>query len=325
MRVTTSARTILSASTVALAVACSAPEAPRNDPTDMTTPHEKRPAPDLPFVHGPSITDPAALLAWVDAQRDGERPAVVQLPVARPEPGKPVHLATASQATADRARPVALQLDDTALGIALADRWASLPPRTPPAAWLEGTWDATTSPPTLRVTRWLRQLSPSELDVPMFARRTVPVDSGPALIAALARLGEDVPAAAKDDAGKHLVLAGLAAVPLLVLSLDDGRTFAVRDSVNRTNLPVTEQPEPVLVARTVGTRCDELLHRIVTPAPTRPVDHRGKVRSTQVLAIPDWPAFWRRRSGHTLAAIHAELAPLVDAYWAQQGTTQRVD
>ena len=79
------------------------------------------------------------------------------------------------------------------------------------------------------------------------------------------------------------------------------------------------------VARTVGTRCDELLHRIVTPAPTRPVDHRGKVRSTQVLAIPDWPAFWRRRSGHTLAAIHAELAPLVDAYWAQQGTTQRVD
>jgi len=307
---------------VALAAACSAPDVPRNDLPTMTAPHEKRSAPDLPFVHGPSITDAAALLPWLAAQRDGDRAAIVQLPVDRT--GSEAHLAIAWRAAVDHERPVALQLDDAALGIALADRWSSMPPKTTRAAWLEGTWDAATSPPTLRVTRWLGHLTPAEFDAPKFARRTLPSATEPALVTALAYLGEGVPAAAKEDACGRLVAAGLAAVPLLLHSLADGRTFAMRDSVNRTNLPATEQPEPILVARTVGTRCDELLHRIVTPPPRQLVDHRGKVRSTQVLTIPDWGEFWRRRSGRTLAEIHVELTPLVDAYWAQQGTSQLV-
>lgn len=310
---------------VAVVAACSAPEATRSDSPTMTPPHEKRPVPDLPFVHGPSIADAPALLRWLETQREGERPAVVQLPVAAPRPGHPAHLVLVWRAAVDHERPIDVQLDDTALGIALADRWSTLPRPSTRAAWLEGTWDASTTPPTLRAMRWLRPIAPTEIDAPKFARRTLPEGTDAALTAALASLGEDVPAAAKEDACKRLVAAGLAAVPLLVLSLDDGRTFAQRDSVNRTNLPVTERPEPILVARTVGTRCEELLHRIATPAPRQPVDHRGKVRSTQVLAIRDWRAFWQRRSGRTLAEIHAELAPLVDAYWAQQGTTQQVD
>ncbi|MFO1078138.1 MAG: hypothetical protein U1E73_10500 [Planctomycetota bacterium] len=287
----------------------------------MTGPQPKQPSPDLAVVHGPAIAVDSGLLRWVADQRDGERAAVVQLPVvvdaARDR--------TARLATANGAATIAVQLDDAALGVALADRLLERAAGEPRAAWLEGTWIATTEPPTLRVTRWLRPLTNDQCGTTLFARRAVGTDADRGLVAALDELGSDAPAATKEAASRTLVAAGTAAIPLLIASLGDGRTFAVRDLVNRMNLPATASPAPMLAARTVGTHCEDLLYRIVTPPPTVAIDHRGKVLSEQVLAIADWSAFWSKRRSWTLAAIHAELAPLVDEYWRRGGTTQRVD
>lgn len=304
--------------------ACSAPAETTSSPSDhaMTTPHPKQPSPELSFVHGPSIDD-AGLLGWLRRQRDGERPATVQLPVvATAQVGG---LGSARLAGANGTSPIAVRVDDSALGIALADRMRGSRDGELRAAWLEGTWDPTSATPTLHVTRWVRAIAEPELGAVKHARVAVAEPADRALVAALDRLGSEASAADKETASRQLVGAGVAAIPLLIAARDDGRTFAVRDAVNRTNLPAHERPEPVLVARTVGTHCDELLYRIVTPPPSTAVDHRGKVLSTQVLAVADWRAFWAKRQSRTLAAIHAELVPLVDAYWAQRGTTQRVE
>lgn len=289
----------------------------------MTSPGLKQPDEPLPFVHGPSLSEIDDLLRWLPTQRDGDGPATVQLPVVGPEPqallpnGRlAVHIGTAG---------IEVHLDDTALGIPLSDRWRHRATATPPVAWLEGTWNPNTRPPTFEVTRWLGHVPTARLDAPRFARRIVPADSDPALVVALAQLGSEASSRTKEDACRRLVAGGLDSVPLLLLSRDDGRTFAIRDSVDRIDPPPFERPAPDLVATTVGRRCEELLYAIVTPAPRQAFDHRGKVFSPQILAIADWASFWQKRHGHTLAEIHAELAPLVDAYWAGKGITQRVD
>ena len=255
----------------------------------MTSPGQKHSDENLPFVHGPALTEVEDLLRWLSTQREGDGPAAVQLPVVGPEPSTWLH--AGRPATDTRRERVEVQLDDTALGIALSDRWRQRATATPPIAWLEGRWNPATRPPTLQVTRWLGHLATTERDGPLFVRRRVPTGSDLALVAAMNLLGSDAPVVAKEDACRRLVAGGLDSVPLLLLSRDDGRTFAIRDSVNRVNLPPFEHPEPILVARTVGSRCDELLHAIVTPAPRQAVDHRGKVFSTQVLAILDWSTF----------------------------------
>lgn len=308
---------------LALATSCRTNDPPPTKPTAMTSPGQKQPDEPLPFVHGPALTDTDDLLRWLPAQLDGDGPAIVQLAVAGPEPQalRPTGRLAARNGSAG----VELQLDDTALGIALSDHWRLRPTTTPPVAWLEGRWNPKTRPPTFVVTRWLGHIPTARLDAPRFARRIVPADSDPALVVALDQLGSEASATTKEDACRRLVAAGLASVPLLLLSRDDGRTFAIRDSVNRIDPPPFERPAPDLVTSTVGSRCEELLYAIVTPAPRQAHDHRGKVFSTQVLAIADWASFWHKRRGRTLAEIHAELAPLVDAYWARKGITQRVD
>lgn len=290
----------------------------------MTRPRPIEPAAEMPMVHGPAIGMETGLLPWL-AAREKER-AVLQVPVVvngkgwRPNEAR---LATPLPAT----QPIEVHLDDSALGVALVDRMkiGSLPADGARAAWLEGTWNSTTRPPTLRVTRWVRPIVDAELASPLFARLVVAADADRTVLEALDRLGEEVPPAVKQKASEDLVAGGTRAIPWLIASLGDGRTFAIRDVANRTNLPVTESPEPVLATRTVGTHCEDLLYRIVTPPSRSAVDHRGKVISTQQLSIRDWNAFWLERRSLSLAAIHAELTPLVDAYWAQHGTTQRVD
>lgn len=229
-----------------------------------------------------------------------------------------------AQPAVNQERPIELQLDDTALGIALADRWATLPRPSSRAAWLEGTWDAWPAPPTLRVTRWLRPIVQSELEAAGFARRTVPAATAAALVAALAQLGADVPLATKEDACRHLVAAGLAAAPLL-------RAVARRrPPVRAARRREPHQPAGHRTAR-AGVRHAHRRHPLRrTAAPDRDTgtapDDRPPRQGAQraVLAIRDWRAFWQRRQGQTLAAIHAELEPLVDAYCAR-GTTQQVD
>ena len=276
-------------------------------------------APDLPFVHGPEIGPDSGLLEWL-ASLDPAH-SVVALPVRM---GRPFERDLPRLVTADARAQMSVQLDDSALGIALADRMAGDGADHPRAGWLEGTWNSVTRPPTMRVTRWVRALTSNELETPAHARLAVAVDSDRSLVAALEQLGGPS-TSAKEAASKFLVAAGTTAIPLLIASLADGRTFAVRDTVNRINLPHHERPGPKLAARSVGTHCSELLHRIVTPPPTAAIDYRGKVFSTQVLSISDWNAFWARRSDRSLTEIHEELAPLVDAYWTQRGTPQRVD
>lgn len=280
----------------------------------MNQPGNKQSDPEPQVLFGPAIAPESGLSEWLAARHnDG---AVVQLPIAVGSiDGDDARLAVQSEGVR-----LAVRLDDSRLGIALADRW-----RTSPVAWLEGTWNASTAPPTFAVARYLRAVPEDERRRPMHARRVVPSGADAALVAALHRLGEECSAAEKDAASTCLWRGGVASIPLLIASLDDGRPFARRDSVNRTNLPAHERPAPVYVVRTVGTHCDELLHRIVTPPPSRHFDHRGKVLGSPALSIADWSSFWHKRRTRTLAEIHAELTSAVDAYWAAGGTPQRVD
>ncbi len=296
----------------------------------MNTPHRKEPQAESLYVHGPAIRRDTGLLSWMAAQREQDRPATLQLPIlvesthVAGEGGAPF---TARLATA-AADPdvITLQLDDSALGIALADRWRGDVAQRTRGAWLEGTWGATTQPPTFRVTRWLGPIADVDAGTPLFARRTVATESNRALIAAIEQLGSDASPDMKAAAGTQLIAAGTAAIPLLIASLGDGRVFALHDAVNRMNLPVHEAPPaPMMVVRTVGTRCEELLYRIITPSARTAVDFRAKVLSTQLLAVSDWLTFWSTRRTQSLAEIHDALAPLVDAYWAQGGIMQRVE
>ncbi len=105
-------------------------------------PHPKTPRPERSFAAGPTLADPVALLAWLEA-----RPrAVVRLPVVilfstgglrqrrlifvGTEPAPPA------------ADAILLDLDDSTLGIGLSTRLRSLCGAEEEACvvWIEGTW-----------------------------------------------------------------------------------------------------------------------------------------------------------------------------------------
>jgi hypothetical protein len=138
-------------------------------------------------------------------------------------------------------------------------------------------------------------------------------------------LGSDSSIGKKREASRALVTAGKPAIAPLIRRLGDQRVYERRDIANRMNLPVTaKQPEPVIVAMTVGERCKELLYEIITPRGGSNVVARGKVFSTQPLRVDDWERWWAANKGKSLAQIHVDLGPLVDRYWQQHGTTQIV-
>lgn len=261
----------------------------------------------LAFVHGPSTARAASLGKWLEHHHDTVRlPVLVRLGVGRGT------LAGGEVLSKD---PLALRLEDSALGVSLADRArAACPDSDSCALWLEGTWRND----GLFVTRVVRPVT--EARELLFVQLEV-ADGRLDLAALVERLGSDAPLREKREAAQSLGLAGLAAVPLLIASLDDERAFEVRDITNRMNLPIGEDPAPFFSTLTVGVRCEDLLHDIVTPS----VEGRNiKVFSTQVLRIADWRAFWEKRRGRSLEAIHAELAPLAREYWKAHGTTQTV-
>ena len=136
-------------------------------------------------------------------------------------------------------------------------------------------------------------------------------------------LGADRPLPVKEEASRKLVERGTAALPLLIAALHDTRVYERRDISNRMNLPPNAPPpKPVIATITVGDRCRDLLYRIITPTSSSP--GRFKVFSTQILQIDDWDAWWEANRHKTLAQIHDDLRPLVDEYWNQHGTTQKV-
>lgn len=277
------------------------------------------PAPDWPTVHGPATDDADALLRWLGAQLDDEgRPATVRLPV-RVALGEAGGASRGAHVVTRSGDGLALQLEDSALGVRLADRTRqAFPGARGGALWLEGPWRGD----HFFVTRVLRPVEGTP-DVARYAERAVP-GAKPELAALLATLGSDAPLDVRRDAAEQLRAAGVDAIALLIASLDDGRPFETRDLANRMNLPANAVVEPLLATTSVGTRCEALLHAIITPAVPSPPAGRFKVFSAQVLRVADWRAFWAKRRGVTLEALHAELLPYARAYWEQHGTTQTV-
>lgn len=309
----------LAAATVALvaAASCTGAEATRPTPTEERA-MQLKPTPDWPVVHGPATDDADALARWLAAQQDFDgRPATVRLPL---------HLALGparasvkdAHVVARGADGLALRVSDAALGISLAERVRqAFPDADDGALWLEGQWRGD----HLFVTRALGPVGGG--DAVQYARRAVP-GARADLVALLERLGSDAPLEERRDAAEALKAGGVDSIPLLIASLGDGRPFEVRDAANRMNLPPNATVEPMLVTTRVGTRCEDLLHAIITPAVPSPPAGHFKVFSTEVLHVADWTAFWAKRRGKTLAELHDELAPYARAYWEAHGTTQAV-
>lgn len=93
------------------------------------------PVPTRTYVDGPSLTDDAALLDWLEASRG----KALRLPVA-------VTFDDAYRLAIETAHVggVPLQLDDTAMAVAVLDQVRELCPADQPGCtvWLEGTWGA---------------------------------------------------------------------------------------------------------------------------------------------------------------------------------------
>ncbi|MFO1054615.1 MAG: hypothetical protein U1F36_20525 [Planctomycetota bacterium] len=282
------------------------------------------PAPVHPFVHGPALADGPALAQWLAKRAaDGARP-LVRLPVLvlLANPPSTVQGARLLGAAPDAAT---LTLDDSALGIGLADRARQACPGAAECPlWLEGRWTGA----GFAVTHVGAVVSDAERQAGLTARLELP-GARAEVVALVERLSSSATSDEKEATGRALIASGVDAIPVLIAALDDGRAWETRDVANRMNLPNNNLPnnakvEPLIVTRKVGERCRELLHEVVTPAPTAPPKGNLKLISPQVLLVDDWPGFWAKRRGKTLAQIHDELRPLVDAYFANRGAPQRV-
>lgn len=257
-----------------------------------------KPPPKLALVHGPSTADAASLRKWLEQQQ-----GTVRLPVLVK---KGAHQLISSQ-------PFPLQLEDTALGISLADRARQhCPGASECALWLEGRWRT-----PFFVTRVVRPVTEQQ---PLYAELEVP-EGRLDLAALIDRLGTDAPLAQKQEAAQQLRLSGKDAIPLLIASLADERPYEVRDLTNRMNLPPGANPKPLMATIRVKERCEDLLYDLVTPSVG---GSNIKVFSEQVLRISDWRAFWEKRRDRSLEDIKKELEPLVREYWKAHGTTQTV-
>jgi len=94
--------------------------------------------------NGPSLSDPAAALAWFEGPGKAAR---VRIPVVlTPDPlGLPPAFLGATPGPAPQGA-LHLKLDDTALSVGLADRMqGDCPFDVPCAIWVEGTWGAVLS------------------------------------------------------------------------------------------------------------------------------------------------------------------------------------
>lgn len=315
----------------ALGFACGCEEQrpqPEHAAVTAATEMQKRPFEEHQFVHGPQIATGSGLETWLARSCEpGNSPDILRLPFTLTLGRARSSVAAAALGADPGVLDLAVRVDDSALGISLADRASqACPDAARCLLWLEGTWQDAAGECSFRVVRVVRPLSAAERAGTLFAMVAVADGTRPDLVDALDRLGLDLPMAAKRESARQLAAAGKEAIPLLIASLGDGRAFEVRDTVNRLNLPATQQqPEPRLGVVTVGMRVEDLLYEIITPAV--PVTGRTdfKVFSQQILSVGDWRVFWHARREKRLAEIHAELSPLVERYWATHGTTQKVE
>lgn len=99
---------------------------------------------DPTVVPGPPITPPADLLAWFEG--DGGE-ALVQVPVVVAI--SPLGVGRARVALVPDTEGLPLKLDDSRLGIALADRLREHCAGSPCAVWIEGRWGSAMPGPGL--------------------------------------------------------------------------------------------------------------------------------------------------------------------------------
>lgn len=265
------------------------------------------------FVYGPAIESPE-LVSWLARQEKIE----VRLPV--------IVKLTDSKLGVENGMVGSIpgiRLQDAALGISLLDRVRQACPKKDPCTmWLDGYWHA---PKELAVTRAGAVIGADEAKRPMYARAAVDErESNAAVFALIEKLGADLPLQEKRDASEALKTLGKEAIPLLIASLADARPYERRDFANRMNLPLGAHVEPQMGTVTAGMRCEDLLYAIITPAVASKHAGNFKVFSEQILSVKDWSVFWAARRDKSLADVHAELAPLVDTYWREHGTTQIV-
>ncbi|MBK9384635.1 MAG: hypothetical protein IPN34_07430 [Planctomycetes bacterium] len=288
----------------------------------------KHAAPERFFAHGPLLEEGCALRAWLLDSELLDPTAIVRLPVRVSRSPQGLGLGTAAVVAPSGARLLDLALDDTALGIALADHlrraWTERPDVD---AWLEGlVSDTDASTVSFAIRRFVGLVDDAVRSGDRNAWRAYPEDAAPELIAAVDDLALSFPVERRRAARYTLRAGGERSLPVLLAALGDERVHARRDAVNRQNAFVgNPPPAPQWIDVPVSTVIEDLLAAIAIPGPSRAFDHRGKVLSTQVLSIPSWPRFLARRRGRSLAEVHAELQPLVDRYWELGGVTQGVD
>lgn len=103
--------------------------------SDMT----KKPTGSGSFVRGAAVSPAAALITWLDAQKLGDQPRLLRLPVVlqRGQTG----FSTRGAKIGGGADAVEIYVNDAALGIGVAQQARSLCPTEPTCAvWLEGYW-----------------------------------------------------------------------------------------------------------------------------------------------------------------------------------------
>lgn len=130
-------------------------------------------------------------------------------------------------------------------------------------------------------------------------------------------------------AEKQLALARLfksqkGAIPLLIGHLNDQRIYEKSKTLPPPlNAPAHAAPAPQMVVDIpVSEVVSDLLYQIITPVYSSPHATRGKVYSHSVFLVKDWSRWWKTNQHKTLAQIHTELRPKVDAYWLGKGLTQ---
>lgn len=123
-------------------------------------------------------------------------------------------------------------------------------------------------------------------------------------------------------AARELEACGKDAVPLLIDSLEDQRSF--EDIEPSIGAPAGAAPRRV--RRTVGEECRRLLTRIVTAPYTSP--HEPKVvrkPRAPFFEVRNWRAWWAINQDRSLADLHKEIQAAVDRYWLAGEQTQVLD
>jgi hypothetical protein len=127
--------------------------------------------------------------------------------------------------------------------------------------------------------------------------------------------------------------AGLDAVPVLIAHLEDERPVyweaKLRADGRAPEAPrPAAAPDPVAgtVAQPLGRTCENLLYAIITPRDYRSPFEAGAHprRGGRIFRVTDWPDWWGRNHGRSLAEIHTSLQPVIDRYWQSCGEEQVV-